>query len=95
MQKKKINYQLSQVFESQILKAMKEDGWDGFESDDKPQWSFTGALFYSIIVITTIGECKFMSNLFHFLFSSTDFSSLQKSLLVFKKKSFIGYEEKK
>lgn len=35
---------------------MKKDGWDGNENEDKIQWTFSGALFYSIIVITTIGE---------------------------------------
>lgn len=46
----------SQDFESKILKAMKEDGWDGYEDLNKTQWTLTGSLFYSIIVITTIGE---------------------------------------
>lgn len=46
-----------QDFETRILKAMKEDGWDGWEDEDKKiQWTFAGSLFYSIIVITTIGE---------------------------------------
>lgn len=46
-----------QDFETNILKAMKEDGWDGYEPEaNKTQWTFTGSLFYSIIVITTIGE---------------------------------------
>ncbi|CAO1441973.1 unnamed protein product [Diamesa serratosioi] len=44
-----------QDFEASILAAMKKDGWDGIESEDKIQWTFSGALFYSIIVITTIG----------------------------------------
>lgn len=50
---------------------MKTDGWDGDESNDITQWTFMGSLFYSIIVITTIGE--FFSlyikpiNLFHLL----------------------------
>ncbi|RZC40714.1 hypothetical protein BDFB_013896, partial [Asbolus verrucosus] len=44
-------------FESAILKAMTKDGWDGEENPDVVQWTSTGALFYSIIVITTIGEC--------------------------------------
>jgi hypothetical protein len=39
---------------------MKKDGWDGYEEAENQQWSFSGALFYSIIVITTIGEWKFM-----------------------------------
>lgn len=42
-------------FESSLLKAMTKDGWDGDEDPEKVQWTFTGALFYSIIVITTIG----------------------------------------
>lgn len=43
-------------FESGLLKAMTKEGWDGEESDSQVQWTFGGALFYSIIVITTIGE---------------------------------------
>jgi hypothetical protein len=35
---------------------MKSDGWDGTEDETVVQWSFAGALFYSIIVITTIGK---------------------------------------
>ncbi|XP_075975356.1 potassium two pore domain channel subfamily K member galene isoform X3 [Anticarsia gemmatalis] len=42
-------------FENAILLEMKVRGWDGNESTDSIQWTFTGALFYSIIVITTIG----------------------------------------
>lgn len=44
-------------FEKQILTAIKADGWDGDEDVRKSQWTFAGSLFYSIIVITTIGEC--------------------------------------
>lgn len=35
---------------------MKLQGWDGNEDLSKVQWTRTGALFYSIIVITTIGK---------------------------------------
>lgn len=42
-------------FENAILFEMKVRGWDGNESPDTIQWTFFGALFYSIIVITTIG----------------------------------------
>lgn len=45
-----------QGFETDILNSMKVRGWDGNEETDKLQWTFMGALFYSIIVITTIGE---------------------------------------
>lgn len=46
-------------FENSLLKAMTKDGWDGEEDPTKVQWTSTGALFYSIIVITTIGKaCK-------------------------------------
>jgi hypothetical protein len=46
------------VFETDLLTAMKKGGWDGSEDirDEKLQWTFSGALFYSIIVITTIGK---------------------------------------
>ncbi|PNF39339.1 hypothetical protein B7P43_G01514 [Cryptotermes secundus] len=43
------------VFEQELLRSMKSDGWDGTEDENVVQWSFAGALFYSIIVITTIG----------------------------------------
>lgn len=43
-------------FEKQILTVMKSDGWDGDEDITKSQWTFAGSLFYSIIVITTIGK---------------------------------------
>lgn len=39
---------------------MKEHGWDGYEETNKTQWALTGSLFYSIIVITTIGEFFFL-----------------------------------
>ncbi|CAH2047615.1 unnamed protein product, partial [Iphiclides podalirius] len=47
-------------FENAILLEMKVRGWDGNESTEHIQWTFTGALFYSIIVITTIevGMCR-------------------------------------
>lgn len=43
-------------FEKEILTAMKTNGWDGDEDISKSQWTFVGSLFYSIIVITTIGK---------------------------------------
>ncbi|XP_043209402.1 potassium channel subfamily K member 18-like [Amphibalanus amphitrite] len=42
-------------FEKQLIEAMKTKGWDGSEDDEHQQWTFAGALFYSIVVITTIG----------------------------------------
>lgn len=38
------------------MKKMTKDGWDGSEEENNIQWTFAGALFYSIIVITTIGK---------------------------------------
>lgn len=46
-------------FERDILNSMKVHGWDGNEDLSKMQWTFFGALFYSIIVITTIGKFNF------------------------------------
>ncbi|OTF69154.1 hypothetical protein BLA29_003685 [Euroglyphus maynei] len=44
-------------FEKGFLHAVKYKGYDGYEelSKTNSQWSFSGALLYSIIVITTIG----------------------------------------
>ncbi|XP_048507420.1 uncharacterized protein LOC105692250 isoform X2 [Athalia rosae] len=42
-------------FERDLLMKMEREGWDGSESVNNVQWTFSGALFYSIIVITTIG----------------------------------------
>lgn len=50
-------------FENRILDTMKIGGWDGVENPERLQWTRMGALFYSIIVITTIGNNTF----FYFL----------------------------
>ncbi|KRT86328.1 hypothetical protein AMK59_2047 [Oryctes borbonicus] len=41
-------------FEHDLLTAITRHGWDGDENVEKVQWNLPGALFYSIIVITTI-----------------------------------------
>ncbi|KAL3270483.1 hypothetical protein HHI36_021026 [Cryptolaemus montrouzieri] len=46
---------LIQNFEGALVKAMTKDGWDGEEDENIVRWTRTGSLFYSIIVITTIG----------------------------------------
>lgn len=43
-------------FETNIVRSMKILGWDGNEDVNKLRWTKIGALFYSIIVITTIGK---------------------------------------
>lgn len=53
-----IQYLFQKCFEGKILTAMKTDGWDGIDDLDQYQWTLSGALFYSIIVITTIGMYK-------------------------------------
>ncbi|XP_043796576.1 uncharacterized protein LOC122717008 isoform X2 [Apis laboriosa] len=42
-------------FENNLVWMMEKEGWDGSEGEDDIQWTFAGALFYSIVVITTIG----------------------------------------
>ena len=43
-------------FEVDVIEKTK-DGYDGGdENDENVQWSFTGALLYSVTVITTIGK---------------------------------------
>lgn len=54
-----------QKFETSLLNKMRKYGWDGSEGEEVTQWTFAGALFYSIIVITTIGELSFKA-IFHF-----------------------------
>lgn len=46
-------------FENELVMAMRYRGWDGSEDPNSLQWTFHGALFYSIIVITTIGMQRF------------------------------------
>lgn len=41
-------------FEKAVVQAMSSEGYDG-NDEGQLQWSFPGALFFSIIVITTIG----------------------------------------
>ncbi|ESO86997.1 hypothetical protein LOTGIDRAFT_63595, partial [Lottia gigantea] len=42
-------------FQDEVFIATKEKGWDGKDGDGELQWSFAGALLYSVTVITTIG----------------------------------------
>ena len=53
-------------FEKQLIIALKEKGWDGKEDEDTVMWTFAGALFYSITVITTIGQL-FVSYCYFFI----------------------------
>ena len=39
-----------------VYTATTKHGWDGKDGDTELQWTFAGALLYSITVITTIGE---------------------------------------
>ena len=45
-------------FEKQLIIALKEKGWDGKEDETTVTWTFAGALFYCITVITTIGQSR-------------------------------------
>ena len=54
-------------FEKQLIIALKEKGWDGKEDEDTVTWTFAGALFYSITVITTIGTTISLSLIIIFL----------------------------
>lgn len=42
-------------FTRHVFQATKKKGWDGTDRDVEVQWSFPGALLYSITVVTTIG----------------------------------------
>ena len=45
-------------FEQNVIRKAKTEGYDGSDSGDDTsvQWNFSGALLYSVTVITTIGE---------------------------------------
>ena len=49
-------------FEKQLIIALKEKGWDGKEDEATVTWTFAGALFYCITVITTIGMVNSCDN---------------------------------
>eukprot|EP00094_Tigriopus_californicus_P002496 TCALIF_02413-PA protein Name:"Similar to twk-18 TWiK family of potassium channels protein 18 (Caenorhabditis elegans)" AED:0.23 eAED:0.23 QI:0/0.33/0/0.5/1/1/4/0/893 len=42
-------------FEQIVIRKAKTEGYDGGDSEDSVQWNFSGALLYSVTVITTIG----------------------------------------
>lgn len=42
-------------FQKEVFVAIKKQGWDGKDGTAELQWSFAGALLYSVTVITTIG----------------------------------------
>ncbi|XP_071094261.1 TWiK family of potassium channels protein 18-like [Haliotis cracherodii] len=42
-------------FQQDIYKTVRETGWDGTETEEAVEWTYAGALLYSVTVITTIG----------------------------------------
>ncbi|XP_022671231.1 potassium channel subfamily K member 15-like isoform X2 [Varroa destructor] len=42
-------------YEEDVVKAVRDSGYDGSDVDQPIQWTFSGALLYCITVITTIG----------------------------------------
>ena len=44
-------------FEQDVIRKAKTEGYDGQDQEDTAslQWNFSGALLYSVTVITTIG----------------------------------------
>ena len=51
-------------FQRSVYKSVKEDGWDGTDSNDDgdQQWSFAGSLLFAVTVITTIGKREVSSH---------------------------------
>ena len=43
-------------FENQVIKKIQFEGYSGGDDKQTVQWSFSGALLYSVTVITTIGK---------------------------------------
>lgn len=43
-------------FQQDIYKTVRETGWDGTEIEEAVEWTYAGALLYSVTVITTIGK---------------------------------------
>ena len=60
--KQSVNEKLKD-FQLEVFRAVKEGGWDGSDETTtvELQWSFTGALLYSVTVITTIGQYLYIS----------------------------------
>ena len=51
------------IFEKNVILKVKAEGYDGRdgeEADTSTQWNFSGALLYSVTIITTIGKVKFI-----------------------------------
>ena len=48
--------QILQSYERKVFLATKKDGWGGTDDGEDVQWTFAGAMLYSITVVTTIGR---------------------------------------
>ena len=60
-----ITYKYITEFEKEIVHFIDDTGWNGLGDERELQWSYAGALLYSVTVITTIGEKSFF---FYFSF---------------------------
>lgn len=50
--------EIMENYTREVYVATKNKGWDGSEGESEVQWTFAGALLYSITVITTIGRSE-------------------------------------
>ena len=43
------------VFQDEVFSVVKHNGWNGQDMEEELQWSYAGAMLYSVTVLTTIG----------------------------------------
>ena len=76
-------------FETNVVAAAKLEGYDGKDVfDAERQWSFSGALLYSVTVITTIGNF-FLKQIFNYRLGSK--SGLRNFFKFFDMKFFLKH----
>jgi hypothetical protein len=48
--------ELIKSYEKELIKSVKDKGWDGKSNLEETKWTYAGALLFAVTVITTIGK---------------------------------------